>query len=82
MKSKVIILVNTGTPDRPQSKYVRRFLSEFLNDYRVIDTSWIFRKILVNLIIVPFRTPGSTGLYRQLWTEKGSPLMIHLENLV
>lgn len=82
MKNKVLLLVNTGTPDKPEVKEVRRFLSEFLNDKRVIDLPWLFRKILVNLIIVPFRAPKSAKLYRRLWTGSGSPLLYNLNNLV
>lgn len=82
MKNKVLLLVNTGTPDKPEVKEVRRFLSEFLNDKRVIDLPWLFRKVLVNLIIVPFRAPKSAKLYRRLWTDKGSPLLYNLDNLV
>jgi ferrochelatase len=82
MKNKVLLLVNTGTPDKPEVKEVRRFLSEFLNDKRVIDLPWLFRKILVNLIIVPFRAPKSTKLYRRLWTGNGSPLLSNLNSLV
>ena len=81
MNHKAILLVNTGTPDKPEKKYVRKYLSEFLNDPRVIDMPWLLRKILVNLIIVPFRTAGSTKLYRRLFTEKGSPLLFHLRDL-
>ncbi|MDM8002058.1 MAG: ferrochelatase [Bacteroidota bacterium] len=81
MGSKALILVNTGTPDSPSVKDVRRFLSAFLNDGRVIDLPWLARKILVNLIIVPFRAPRSAALYRQLWTAEGSPLLINLERL-
>jgi ferrochelatase len=61
---------------------VRRYLSEFLNDRRVIDIPWLYRKLLVNLIIVPFRAPVSTRKYRQLWTNNGSPLLYNLNNLV
>ena len=82
MKNRVLLLVNTGTPDKPEVKEVRRFLSEFLNDKRVIDLPWLFRKILVNLIIVPFRAPKSTKLYKRLWTVNGSPLLHNLNNLV
>jgi protoporphyrin/coproporphyrin ferrochelatase len=82
MDRKALILVNTGTPDTPAVKDVRRFLSAFLNDRRVIDLSWIARKILVNLIIVPFRSPRSAALYRQLWTADGSPLLVNLGKLV
>jgi len=79
---KVLLLVNTGTPDKPDVRNVRRFLSEFLNDPRVIDLPWLFRKLLVNLIIVPFRAGKSTKLYRELWTPEGSPLLLHLANLI
>lgn len=70
-----LVLINVGTPDRPTVKAVRNYLFEFLNDRRVIDLPLIFQKILVNLIIVPFRAPKSTKLYKRLWTDKGSPLM-------
>lgn len=78
---KGVLLVNLGTPDSPSVSDVRKYLSQFLNDPRVIDISWLARKVLVNLIIVPFRAPKSAKLYKQLWTEKGSPLLFHTENL-
>ena len=53
-----VLLINVGTPDSPSVKDVRRYLFEFLNDPRVIDLPWLLRKILVNLIIVPFRAPN------------------------
>jgi ferrochelatase len=74
MKSAVL-LVNLGTPDSPSVKDVRSYLSQFLNDPRVIDIPWLLRKILVNLIIVPFRAPKSAKIYQRLWTENGSPLL-------
>lgn len=70
-----VLLINLGTPDEPTVGAVRRYLFQFLNDKRVMDIPWIFRKILVNLIIVPFRAPKSTKLYKQLWTKEGSPLL-------
>lgn len=78
---KVLLLINTGTPDEARVGAVRSYLSEFLNDGRVIDIPWLLRKLLVNLIIVPFRAPVSTGKYKKLWTAKGSPLLINLNNL-
>jgi ferrochelatase len=80
-KTKAVLLMNVGTPDQPDVKAVRRFLTQFLNDPYVIDIPWLFRKILVNLIIVPFRAPKSTKLYQQLWTPEGSPLLIHQKRL-
>lgn len=74
-KRKAILLLNVGTPDSPGISNVRKFLSEFLNDPFVIDLPWLLRKILVNLIIIPFRASKSTKLYEQLWEKDGSPLL-------
>jgi protoporphyrin/coproporphyrin ferrochelatase len=79
MNKTAVILVNLGTPDSPRLSDVRRYLFQFLNDRRVIDLPWLLQKILVNLIIVPFRAPGSTKLYKRLWSEKGSPLLYYSE---
>jgi len=80
-KKTAVILINVGTPDEPKVTAVRRYLTEFLNDRRVIDIPLVLQKILVNLIIVPFRAPKSTKLYQRLWTEKGSPLLYFSESL-
>lgn len=76
-----VLLVNLGTPDSPSVADVRSYLRQFLNDPRVVDLPWLARKILVNLIIVPFRAPKSAEIYRKLWTEKGSPIIFHGENV-
>lgn len=70
-----VLLINLGTPDSPSVRDVRSYLSQFLNDPRVIDIPWLWRKILVNLIIVPFRAPKSAKIYKRLWTKNGSPLL-------
>ncbi len=74
-----VILANIGTPDEPKVGAVRRYLTQFLNDRRVIDLPWLLQKFLVNVIIVPFRAPKSTKLYQMLWTKKGSPLLVNAE---
>jgi ferrochelatase len=78
-----VLLIQLGTPDKPTVGSVRRYLSEFLNDPRVIDIPWLARKILVNGIIVPFRAPKSTKVYKELWQHGNgiSPLLSHTENL-
>ncbi len=76
-----LLLVNLGTPDSPEVSDVRRYLGQFLNDPRVIDIPWLARKILVNLIIVPFRAPKSAKIYKELWTKDGSPLLIYGNSL-
>lgn len=80
---KALIIVNTGTPDDAGVKSVKKYLSEFLNDPYVIDLPWILRKILVNLIIVPFRARHSTELYEKLPFIAGDfPLKVNMEKLV
>lgn len=81
-QKEALLLVNVGTPDNADSKSVRRYLFEFLNDRKVIDIPWLAQKLLVNLIIIPFRVKKSTRLYQRLWTSKGSPLLFYMENLV
>lgn len=70
-------MVNLGTPDSPSVSNVRSYLSQFLNDPRVIDIPWLMRKLLVNFIIVPFRAPKSAKIYQKLWTADGSPLLYY-----
>lgn len=78
MKNKTgVLLINLGTPDSPSTADVRSYLFQFLNDPRVIDLPWLLRKILVNLIIVPFRAPKSAKIYQKLWTKNGSPLLYY-----
>lgn len=77
-----ILLLNLGTPDSPKKGDVRSYLTQFLNDPRVIDIPWLARTILVNGIIVPFRSGNSSKLYKAIWDDKtGSPLLMHSQNL-
>jgi ferrochelatase len=76
-KKTGVLLINLGTPDSPSVSDVRSYLSQFLNDPRVIDIPWLWRKILVNLVIVPFRAPKSAKIYKKLWTANGSPLLYY-----
>jgi ferrochelatase len=79
---KALLVVNLGTPGSPEIRDVRKYLSEFLNDPRVIDLPWLTRKLLVNLVIVPFRSRRSSGLYKRLWTAEGSPMLVYFNRLV
>lgn len=76
-----VILVNVGTPDSTSTADVRKYLREFLMDKRVIDIPFISRWFLINFIVAPFRAPKSAKEYRKLWTERGSPLLFHAEDL-
>src|ERR1043165_1147961 len=77
MPKEAILLINLGTPDDPTPAKVGKYLTEFLNDKRVIDISAIGRFFLVNCIIVPARRFKSSKLYQAIWTKEGSPLLLH-----
>src|SRR5262249_20979481 len=76
-----LLLVNLGTPDAPTPAAVRRYLREFLSDPRVLDIHPIARAALLNLIILPTRPRKSAAAYKQVWTERGSPLLFHSQDL-
>lgn len=77
-----VLLLNLGTPDSTSVPDVRRYLREFLSDPRVIDISPIGRWMLLNLIILPFRPKKSAEAYEKIWTDRGSPLMFHGQDLL
>lgn len=76
-----LLLINLGTPASPEPMDVGRYLRKFLMDRYIIDIPWLWRWILVNLIIVPKRRYESARLYKSIWTDQGSPLFVHLRNL-
>lgn len=72
-----VLMVNLGTPDAPTSQAVKRYLAEFLSDRRVVDTPRILWWPLLRCIILPFRSPRVAKLYKSIWMEQGSPLMVY-----
>ncbi|MBF2754239.1 MAG: ferrochelatase [Gammaproteobacteria bacterium AqS3] len=74
------MLINLGTPDAPERSAVRRYLSEFLMDGRVIDITAPLRALLVLGVIAPLRAGRSARQYQAIWDAgdiSGSPLMHH-----
>ena len=69
-----VLLINLGTPDAPEPAAVRRYLSEFLSDRRVIEIPAIAWQPILRGIILRTRPKKSAHAYRQVWTEHGSPL--------
>lgn len=76
-----ILLANLGTPDRPDARALRKYLREFLWDRRVVEVPRPIWWMILNLIIVPFRSPRSAEAYRRVWTERGSPLLFYTRDL-
>lgn len=81
MSASAILLINLGSPDSPTTKALRPYLSEFLMDERVIDLPLFTRTLLVKGIIVPFRAAKSAAKYKTIWTDNGSPLVLHTQQL-
>jgi|TARA_B100001094_G_scaffold95353_1_gene91358 ferrochelatase len=78
---KAVLMISLGTPDSPGWFDVASYLREFLGDGRIINIPSLLRYMLVNLIIVPTRTFSSSKSYKELWTDRGSPLKYHMEDL-
>ena len=76
-----LLLVNLGTPDSTDPADVRRYLREFLSDPRVLDIPAWRRFIVLEAFILPFRPKASAEAYAKIWTERGSPLLFHTEDL-
>ena len=71
-----VLLVNLGTPDAPTTPAVKRYLKQFLSDKRVVDSPrWLWWPIL-NLGILPIRSPRVAKLYASVWMDDGSPLLV------
>lgn len=72
-----LLLANLGTPAAPTAAALRPFLAEFLGDPRVVELPrWQWLPILHGFIL-PFRPRKSAALYRKVWTEAGSPLLVY-----
>lgn len=76
-----LLLINLGTPEAPETAAVRRYLREFLSDPRVLDIGPVGRAALLNLFILPTRPRKSAEAYKKVWTDRGSPLLAHSEDL-
>ncbi|MGZ9897660.1 ferrochelatase [Shewanella gaetbuli] len=70
-----VLLVNLGTPDEPTAPAVRRYLAEFLADPRVVEIPKLVWMIILHGIILRVRPAKSAALYKEIWTDEGSPLL-------
>lgn len=72
-----VVLVNLGTPQAPTAAAVRRYLAQFLSDPRVVEQPrWLWLPILHG-VILRLRPARSARAYASIWTEAGSPLLVH-----
>jgi ferrochelatase len=71
-----IILLQLGTPSAPTTTAVRRYLREFLSDRRVVDLPRALWWPILYLAVLTRRPSKSAHLYQQVWTDRGSPLLV------
>lgn len=76
-----VLLVNLGSPNSATSSDVRVYLREFLSDPRVIEVNPVLWKVILECFILPFRPRRSAELYRNIWHEGDSPLLINTRAL-
>lgn len=76
-----VLMVNTGTPDAPRAREVRRFLGRFLSDPRVVELPQFLWRPLLHGLILPLRAPRSARKYRRIWMDDGSPLAVFSQRL-
>lgn len=74
-----VVLVNLGTPDDPTPAAVKRYLAEFLGDPRVVEIPRLLWLAILHGIILQVRPKKSAAKYATIWTDAGSPLLVHTE---
>ncbi len=72
-----VVLVNLGTPDDPSLAAVQRYLREFLTDRRIIPLNPLLWRPVLELKVLQVHARSSAEKYASVWTEAGSPLMVH-----
>lgn len=72
-----VLIANLGTPDGTDYWSVRRYLSEFLSDRRVVDYPRWWWQPLLQLVILSRRPFVSGHAYRSIWNQQQdeSPLL-------
>ena len=76
-QKKGVLIAYLGTPDSPDVLSVRRYLKEFLSDPRIIEVPKIIWCFILNIFILNFRSFNSARLYKSIWTDGGSPLLVN-----
>lgn len=76
-QKKGLLIAYLGTPDSPDVLSVRRYLKEFLSDPRIIEVPKIIWWFVLNIFILNFRSFNSARLYKSIWTDGGSPLLVN-----
>ena len=76
-KKTAILITNLGSPDAPTPAALRTYLAEFLSDSRIVEIPRLIWKVILHGIILRTRPRRSAKLYKSIWTEGGSPLLVY-----
>lgn len=71
-----IILINTGSPASPEPRDIRAYLIEFLSDKNIIRVPHAIWLPILHGFIARTRPKKTAPRYRQIWTDKGTPLLV------
>lgn len=72
-----VLITNLGTPEAPTPKALKSYLREFLSDPRIVEYPRLLWWLVLNGIILNSRPRRSARSYASVWTEQGSPLLVH-----
>jgi ferrochelatase len=72
-----ILLANLGTPSEPTPSAVRAYLRQLLADPWVVDVPRLRWFLVRHLFVLPWRPRRIASKYRSIWTDGGSPLLLH-----
>ncbi|SNS84978.1 MULTISPECIES: ferrochelatase [unclassified Azospirillum] len=74
-----VLLINLGTPEGTDYWSMRRYLSEFLSDRRVVEVPRLIWQPILQGIILTFRPKKSGHAYAGIWNREldESPLKTH-----
>ncbi|HEY4548021.1 MAG TPA: ferrochelatase [Pedomonas sp.] len=76
-----VLLVNLGTPDGTDYRSIRRYLSEFLSDPRVVEIPRLVWQPILQGIILTLRPSKTAEGYKRVWDKERnqSPLRVITE---
>ncbi|MFT5116915.1 MAG: ferrochelatase [Kiritimatiellia bacterium] len=74
-----VLITNLGTPTAPTAKALRKYLGQFLADPRVVEVPRLLWRCILHGVILRLRPRRSAAAYKTVWTEQGSPLMVHTQ---
>ena len=75
-----VLVTNLGTPEAPTKQALRPYLKQFLSDPRVVEIPRLLWWLILNGVILNIRPKRSAHAYSTVWSEQGSPLMVHTQN--